>query len=62
VLNVEPRSPAAIAGLRPGDVIIAVNRQPVENVSEFEKLVASAEGDLLLQVQRGEGFFFLVIQ
>jgi Do/DeqQ family serine protease len=62
VLNVEPRSPAAIAGLRPGDVIIAVNRQPVENVGEFEKLVAAAEGDLLLQVQRGEGFFFLVIQ
>ena len=62
VIAVEPRSPAAVAGLRVGDIIIAVNRQPVANVGEFEKAVAGAEGDLLLQVQRGEGGFFLVLQ
>jgi S1-C subfamily serine protease len=35
VSNVDPSGPAADAGIRQGDVIQEVNRQPVGNVNEF---------------------------
>ena len=35
VRGVDPRGPAARAGVQPGDVIIAVNRQPVRSASEI---------------------------
>ena len=61
VLAIDPRSPAAQSGLRPGDIVLAVNRQPVETVSEFTKLASAKDGQLLLQVQRGNGAFFVVL-
>tara|TARA_R110002049_G_scaffold111345_26_gene260554 strand:+ start:1225 stop:2664 length:1440 start_codon:yes stop_codon:yes gene_type:complete len=63
VQMVEPGSPAARAGLRDGDVIIGVNRQPVKSVSEFkERLEAAAKGQMLLHVRRGAGALFIVVQ
>ena len=38
VETVEPNSPAELAGLRPGDVIAAINRQPVKSVSELRRV------------------------
>jgi Do/DeqQ family serine protease len=61
VLTIDPRSPAARSGLRPGDVIVGVNRQPVRTVSEFEKLASNKDDQLLLQVQRGSNAFFIVL-
>ena len=37
VASVEPRSPAANAGIFPGDVILEVNRQPVANMSQVTR-------------------------
>ncbi len=55
--------PAGRAGIRPGDVIMQVNRRPVEDVDSFGDLVGSVDDDesLLLLVKRGEGALFLVI-
>ncbi|MFO1417660.1 MAG: DegQ family serine endoprotease [Methylotetracoccus sp.] len=49
------------AGLRPGDLIVMVNRTPVRNL---EQLKAAAKGsrELLLNLQRGEGSFFLMLR
>ena len=50
-------SNAAEAGLRAGDVIIAINRQPVRNADEAVALSEKAKGDrILLRIWRsGEG-------
>ena len=61
VKTVQPNSAAAKAGLRPNDIIIAVNRQPVTTVEELGKL-AAGKGQLLLQLRRGQGALFLLLQ
>lgn len=62
VQNVDPRSPAARAGLRPQDIVIAVNRQRTENMAEFRKIAGVKEGELLLHVQRGNGALFIIVR
>lgn len=61
VQAIEPGSAAAYAGLRPGDVISSVNRQPVENVGAFNKAV-KGERELLLLVRRRGGSLYLVLR
>ncbi|HXH02854.1 MAG TPA: DegQ family serine endoprotease [Candidatus Competibacteraceae bacterium] len=61
VADVARGSPAARAGLRPGDVITGVNRQAVTNTEELQRL-AAAGGDLLLNVQRGRSALFLLLR
>lgn len=61
VSKIEPRSPAARTGLRQGDVIIGVNRRPVNSMEDFSKLTSGQE-QLLLHVRRGEGALFLIVQ
>ncbi len=43
---------AARAGIRPGDVIIGFNGQPLKDVDQLRKLVDSAKGSVALLVQR----------
>jgi Do/DeqQ family serine protease len=62
VQAVQQRSPAARVGLRPGDVIIGVNRQRIAGMKEFEKLAGADQKGLLLHVRRGNNAFFIVVQ
>ncbi|MHB8535282.1 MAG: DegQ family serine endoprotease [Sulfuricaulis sp.] len=62
VLNVEQDSPAWEAGLRKGDVIRSVNRQPVRSVAEMDAAVRKSKDGLLLNIQRGSGALFLLLQ
>jgi serine protease Do len=54
VMDVERNSPAAIAGIRPDDVIVEVNHQPVSNVSQVQKELqrATASQPVFLVVWR----------
>jgi regulator of sigma E protease len=52
--RVEPGSPAAKAGLRTGDHIIAANGQPVAQLPQFNTVVEAAKGaPIALRLQRG---------
>jgi len=58
VINVDQNSNAAEAGLRQGDVILEINRQPVRNADDAVTLSKRAKGDhVLLRVwsRAGEG-------
>jgi serine protease Do len=59
VTNVDPSSEAAEAGLRRGDVIQEVNRQPVKNTSDFERAMRSSKDKPLLLVNRNGSTMFL---
>jgi len=62
VVELERGSKPWSAGLRAGDIIMSVNRQPVENLDDFLALVNRHKGALLFQVRRGNGAAFMVIK
>lgn len=49
------------AGLRQGDIITSVNRQPIREIDEFLSLVTQINGQLLLRVQRGDRAAYMVV-
>jgi serine protease Do len=60
--SVDQDSPAADAVTR-GDVISGVNRHPVNNVEDFQRLMSQAHGKpVLLTVNRGGAVTFVVVQ
>ncbi len=62
VQRLKPGSPAAAAGLRPGDVLLEVNRKPVNTVAEFEAAYKGAGEKLLLLVHRKGATVFVVVK
>ena len=53
--------PAARAGVEPGDVLLAINGQPVQNVDQVKSLMKGKPKNVALLVQRdGEKIFFPV--
>lgn len=63
ITDVDPNSQAAAAGLQQGDIIVQVNRKPVNSVSEFNTAVraGSSSDATLLLVKRGQGTQFVVV-
>ena len=53
--------PAARAGLRPGDLLLAVNSTPVSEVTEVEAIVHGRPGRMALLIQRGDDRAFVLI-
>jgi serine protease Do len=62
ITDLEQNSPAARAGLRPGDVVLELNRAPVDSLAKFKELYAKSSGDVLLLVHRRGGSIFLVVR
>ena len=61
VASVQAESSAAQRGLRSGDIIIAVNRQPVQNIGQLQE-VAAGNRILFLLVRRGDRQLMLQIR
>ena len=61
--DVPENSPAADAGLQRGDLIEQVNRQPVNSVADYQRLIQQAgKQALVLLVNRGGTTTFVVVQ
>lgn len=63
VTDIEPESQAERAGLQKGDVIREINRKPVKDVKDFERLASqlSLRSSVLILVNRGNSAIFLSI-
>ncbi|MFZ5427419.1 MAG: DegQ family serine endoprotease [Thermodesulfobacteriota bacterium] len=64
VTAVEDGSPAAEAGVRPGDVIMEVNQTPVDSLAAFAKVIkedARKKGVALMLIRRGKQALFLTV-
>lgn len=62
IAAVEEGSAAARFGLRTGDVVVAVNRQPVSTVAELTAALREATGTIALDLLRGGMRLFVVIR
>jgi serine protease Do len=64
VAEVADGSPAADAGIKPGDVIVEVNRKPVHTVGEFRQAMASQKAgeSTLLRIDRKDSSLFVAIE
>jgi len=58
----ESDGPAAMAGVEAGDVLIAVNGEPVATVSEFRTAVDASDGTVALLIQRGNAQIFVPVR
>jgi serine protease Do len=64
VAGVQPGSPADLAGIHKGDIILQVNRQPANSVKDVTKTIAKVDDEetLLLLVKRDRGSFFVALE
>ena len=62
IVNVDSDSSAAEEGLRPGDVITAVNRKPIDGKKQFLQEVKKSGNSVLMNLVRGGSPVLVVIQ
>ncbi|MEK6728268.1 MAG: Do family serine endopeptidase, partial [Candidatus Omnitrophota bacterium] len=53
VTNLDQGSAADDANLNPGDVILEINKQPIKNTTDYEKMTRGLKGDALVKTSRG---------
>ena len=63
VTQVRPASVAAMAGIKTGDVILQVNRKPIDNAASFNRAVGESRGDkrVLLLIASGKAQRYVVL-
>ena len=54
--------PAALAGVQPGDVLLAVNGTPVESIDQVRAMVAKSNKSLALLIQRDGNKIFVPVR
>ena len=57
ISELAPRSKLARNGLRPGDIINGVNRQRVNNLGEFQQVLADSGRSIYLQILRNGSIY-----
>ncbi len=64
VTSVTKGSPAATAGLEPGDMVVSVGNEPVGNAENFRRILdkATPERGILVLVRRGDQTLFRVLK
>ena len=63
VVNIDPEGPAASEGIIKGDVILEINRQPIESFEQVQAaLEKSGDRPALLLVNRGNQTVFITVQ
>jgi serine protease Do len=62
ITRVAPDSRAARAKLRPGDIILQINKQPARDTKEAKKLFAASKGPQLLQILRQGHRLWVVVK
>jgi serine protease Do len=64
VVQVGANTPAAEAGIRPGDIILEVDQAPVENLGQFNRKMGTyKKGDtILFLIKRGEATLYLTVK
>ncbi|HEX4200521.1 MAG TPA: DegQ family serine endoprotease [Chthoniobacterales bacterium] len=64
ITQVEPSSPAYEAGLRENDVILEVNRQPIQSTEDFTKATTGkgGSGETLVKVWNQNGTHYVAVQ
>ena len=62
VSGVEPGSPADKAGLKSGDVLVAINGTPVQSIEQVREVVARAERSVALLIQRDGKRIFVPVR
>jgi serine protease Do len=64
IASVDAGSPAAEAGLRPGDLIKEIQREPVTNMETYRRLVRNlgTSGNVLFLIRRGGNTFYVTVE
>jgi len=64
VMDVATDSPAATAGIEPGDVIVEINRQEIVSVDQYKKAIARLKkgGTALLRVKSGASATYVTVK
>ncbi|MEC5319959.1 serine endoprotease DegQ [Brenneria populi subsp. brevivirga] len=60
--NVAKDSPAAQLGLQKGDIIVGVNRERVENITQLRKILEAKPPVLALNIVRGDDTIYLLLR
>ena len=63
ISDIEDGSPAAEAGLQPGDLISEVNRTAIKNLTDYQQAIKQVKNgeNLLLLIKRGSGALYVVL-
>ena len=62
IANVEPGSPASMANLQAGDLIVEANRQPVAVIGELQDALGKSPKQLLLLIKRDGASLYVTIR
>lgn len=62
ISDVESGSPAGLAGLQPGDVLVEANRKPIHSVADLTAAIKASSEGLLLLVKRKEASLFVMLK
>ena len=62
VTKVDANSPAWLHGIRPGDIIVGVNRRKVRSVQEFLAVLQASQDVIMLNLLRGDFRLTIVIR